>query len=335
VRVAAIDGERRLRIGERPVPVPGPGEVRIDVGFCGICGTDLHMLDALPVDTVLGHEVAGTVGALGEGVEGWALGDEAAVLIYRNCGKCRYCLAGQENQCVEGGQHSNVIGVDIQGGYAESLIAHVSALYPIPDGIGPREACLAEPVSIGLRAAGAVDVPTADPVLVIGAGPIGLFAAFALRDRGYENLFVVERNPVRAGVAAKLGFETLESDDLPARLAERGLPAPGAVVECAAAPPAARAAAEALRRQGTLVLVGLPEGDVAFDAQSLVVNEIRVQGAAGTSRADFVAALDLIARGAIPVDEVITACVDLGEADAMVTQLRDPKTEHVKVLLAP
>lgn len=335
MRAVEITADRQLAVSERPLPEPGPEEVRLDVGFCGICGSDLHMLDLLPPGSVMGHEMAGTVAAVGPEVEDWAPGDAAAVLIYRNCGQCRYCLAGQENQCVESGQHELVLGVDLQGGFAESLIVHRSALYRIPAGIGPREAALAEPVSIGLRAAAAVDVPLDDPVVVIGAGPIGLFSAFALRDAGYENLFVAERNPVRARIADGLGFRTLGDGELGPQLERIGLPAPGAVVECAAAPAAARAAALALRRRGRLVLVGLPEADVCFDAQSLVVNEIQVRGAAGASRSDFVAALDLIARGGIPVDQVITACVDLAEAGEAFSQLRDPGTEHVKVLLRP
>lgn len=215
------------------------------------------------------------------------------------------------------------------------MIADASALFPLPEGATLRHGALAEPVSIGVRAARTVDTPLEDPVLVIGAGPIGLFAALALRAKGHEAIFVVERNPVRARVAAGLGFDTLEAEDLPGQLEARGVEAPGAVVECAAAPAAAKAALHVLRRQGRLVLVGLPEGDVSFDASTLVINEIQVRGAAGCSRADFQHALALLASGAIPEADVITAIVDLGEADAMFEQLLSPQTEHVKVLLKP
>jgi threonine dehydrogenase-like Zn-dependent dehydrogenase len=186
-----------------------------------------------------------------------------------------------------------------------------------------------------VRAARTVDIPRDDPVLVIGAGPIGLFAAFALQAEGYERVFVVERNPVRREVAERLGLEALKAENLQSQLTARGVGAPGAVVECAASPAAAKAALTLLRRQGRLVLVGLPGTDVSFDAETLVLNEIQVRGSAGCSRADFQRALDLIGNGGIPADDVITALVDLQEADAMFQRLIDPATRHVKVLLTP
>jgi 2-desacetyl-2-hydroxyethyl bacteriochlorophyllide A dehydrogenase len=263
------------------------------------------------------------------------VGDEAAVLIYVNCGECRYCLAGSENQCVEAGQHDQVLGVQLQGAYAQAVIADASALFRLPDGATVQHGALAEPVSIGVRAARTVDVPLTDPVLVIGAGPIGLFTALALRAKGHKTVFVVERNPTRAEAATRLGFETLGSEDLSEQLAARGVEAPGAIVECAAAPAAAKAALGVLRRQGQLVLVGLPSGDLSFDAETLVINEIQVRGSAGCSRADFQRALELLASGAIPLEHVITAVANLAQAEQMFAQLLDPGTQHVKVLLQP
>jgi threonine dehydrogenase-like Zn-dependent dehydrogenase len=335
VRTVEITESHGLALGERPLPEPEGNQVRVDVGYCGICGTDLHLVDALPAGTVLGHEFAGTISALGPDVEGWSVGDEAAVLIYVNCGTCRYCLSGSENQCIESGQHDKVLGVQLPGGYSQAVIADASALFRLPEGATLQHGALAEPVSIGVRAARTVDVPLTDTVLVIGAGPIGLFSALALRAKGHDKVLVAERNRVRAEVAQRMGFETLRSVDMPGQLAARGVEAPGAIVECAAAPAAAKAALHLLRRQGQLVLVGLPPGNVSFDAQTLVINEIQVRGAAGTARADFQRALELLADATIPLEHVITAIVDLGEADRMFAELLDPGTQHVKVLLRP
>lgn len=335
MRAVETTASHGLALGERPLPEPRAGEVRVDVAFCGICGTDLHLVDVLPAGSVLGHELAGTVGAVGEGVEGWHVGDEAAVLIYRSCGECRFCLAGSENQCLAGGHHGEVIGVGLPGGYSQHVVARADALFRLPQGATLQQGALVEPVAVGVRAARTVDVDPTDPVLVIGAGPIGIFTALALRAKGHDTVFVVERNPTRAEVAARLGLDTLSSEDVAGQLEARGVDAPGAIVECAAAPAAARAAVGLLRRQGRLVLVGLPGTDVSFDADALVLNEIQVRGAAGYARADFQHALELLASGAIPSDDVITAIADLGEADAMFAELRDPATAHVKVLLRP
>lgn len=335
MRAVEIAEPGRLELVERPLPEPTGTEVRVEVGFCGICGTDLHMRDSLPQGAVLGHEFAGTVAAVGPDVDGWSVGDRAAVLIYRNCGECRYCLAGEENHCVVSGQHDKVLGVDLQGGYAEAVVADQALLFRLPDELPLEHAALAEPVSIGVRAARTVDVPFDDPVLVIGAGPIGLVSAYALRARGYERLWIVERNAGRAEAAAKLGFDTLPSDDLAGELERRGIEAPGAIVECAGSAAAAKAAVGLLRRQGRLVLVGLHGGEAVFDAEPIVLNEIQIRGAAGTSHQDFRTAIELLASGAVPAADLITAVVDLGEADAMFGQLLDPDTQHVKVLLRP
>jgi 2-desacetyl-2-hydroxyethyl bacteriochlorophyllide A dehydrogenase len=257
------------------------------------------------------------------------------VLIYVNCGRCRFCRTGNENQCVEGGHHGQVIGVQLPGGYAEAVVADASSLFRLPDGATVQHGALTEPLAVGVRAVEAVDTPLADPVLVIGAGPIGVFTALALRAKGHERIFVVDRNPIRAEVARGLGFETRAAGDLERQLEALGVESPGAVVECAGAPAAASSALKMLRRQGRLVLVGLPGRDVSFDADTLVLNEIQVRGAAGYSRADFQRALDLLASGEVPIEDLITATVDLGEADAMFAELTSPETKHVKVLLQP
>lgn len=321
-----------LRLEERPVPEPGPDQVRVAVGYCGVCGTDFHLRETLPDGSVLGHEFSGTVAAVGERVDGWAVGDRVAVLIYGNCGSCRYCRAGSENHCVAGGQRGDVHGVQLPGGFSQEVVVDPSRLFRLPGTVTLEQGALVEPLAVGVHAAAAVDADLDEPVVVLGAGPVGLFTAVSLRARGYQDVVVVERNPVRAELPARLGFATLRPDELgPA--AETS--PPGCVVECAAAPAAASAALHLLRPQGSLVMVGLPPGDVAFDVETLVLREIRVLGTSGYSRADFARALDLLAGGTVPTDEMVTAVVDLADAEDVFAQLADPGTAHVKVLLKP
>jgi (R,R)-butanediol dehydrogenase / meso-butanediol dehydrogenase / diacetyl reductase len=332
VKVVEIGRDRSLAIADRPQPDLGPDEVRVAVSFCGVCGSDLHMrADAgFPAGAVLGHELSGRVAELGSRVQGWALGDRVAVLIYRNCGTCRYCLAGSENHCVVGGHLGHVLGVQQQGGLAESVVATPNQLFKVPPDLADDEAALTEPVAVALRASRSVDCALDDPVAVVGAGPIGLLVAHILKYRGFSNVVVVELHEHRRLVAEEMGLATLGADEDQLRKIE-----PAVVVDASGSPAAIRMAIRALRSQGQLVLVGLPAAEVPIDINYLILHEIRISPSAGYGRRDFGEALELLADGAIPTASIITSRVALDEAEHGFDELKDPHTRHVKILLHP
>lgn len=336
MRVVEIANDRSLVVTNRPVPPLGPGEVRVDVAYCGICGSDLQMCadPDFPAGRVLGHEFAGRISEIGDGVDGWAVGDRVAVLIYRFCGTCRYCAGGDEHFCVSGGHLGWVLGVQGQGGYAESVVAPASSLFAVPDGVTDMQAALTEPVAVALRAANFVECPPNEPVAVFGAGPVGLLIALILRYKGFTDVTVLERNPARRAAAERVGFRTavVETDDDQARLASTE---PAVVVDATGAASAIKTAIQVVRDRGRIVLVGLPAADVPVDVNRVILHEINLVGSAGYNRADFAAALDLLATGAIPTDALITNVADLSVADEKFKELLNPFTRQVKILLQP
>lgn len=329
-----VTADRRLARVERPEPVLGPTEVRVAVAYCGICGSDLHMRNdpAIPEGAVLGHEFSGVLEDVGPEAEGWRVGDRVAVLPYVSCGTCRSCVAGAENLCTTGGHLGSVLGVDKPGGLAQSVVADQSALLRLPKDATLEQGALVEPVAVALRAARRVVAAPAEPVVVMGAGPIGLLVGLVLSARGHTDVTLLDLNRGRLAVARSLGLRTraTEADDLAAVLGGMEVET---FVDCTGAPPAIRAEVASVRARGRVVLVGLPGGDVAYDAPDAILLEIEVVGSAGYSRADFAGALDLLVAGALPVSQLITKVAALEDVDTMFDELSKPTTEHIKILI--
>lgn len=330
--VMEITSSRGIAPFERPDPEPSGNQVRVDVKFCGICGSDLHMRSdpAFPVGAVLGHELSGVVSAIGDDVVEWKPGDRVTVLPYENCGECRYCLAGAENHCQLGGHLGSVLGVDRHGGLAESILADSSALIALPESASLQQGALVEPVAVAYRAVERVISLKQDPVVVVGAGPIGILVALLLGVRGFTDVRILDRNVARLGVAASLGLRVLEPGDVRGHL--RGLDV-ATFVDCSGAPSAIRDEVAAVRACGRVVLVGLPSGDLAYDAPDAILREVEVVGSAGYSRRDFVHAVGVLAQGRLPVGRIITRVAPLSEVDQMFDELADPATTHIKILL--
>jgi (R,R)-butanediol dehydrogenase / meso-butanediol dehydrogenase / diacetyl reductase len=336
MRVVELSQERGLVMVDRDVAELSDGQVRLDVAYCGVCGSDLHMRHTMPPGAVFGHEFSGTVSEVGADVSGWSKGDAVAVLPYTSCGTCGYCRSGNENQCVTGGHHGLVLGVQLQGGYADSVVVNPDSLYALSGSATLQRGALAEPVAVAVRAASAVaDVDRSEPILVVGAGPIGLFTALALRAANHNSVVILERNAARAEVAGSLGFETVVGDDPAVGLRKLGIDQPPAVIECAGAGPAMNTAISLLRRQGRLVLIGLPMNRPEIDIESVILKEITASGTAGYSRDDFTRAVQLLADDIIPADGLITAVMSLDAATTAFEELTDPMTSHVKILLQP
>src|SRR5215218_5196882 len=215
-RSVQVGDDRRLLVVDRPMVAPGPGEVEIEVAYCGICGSDLHFRDVpelFPSGTVPGHELSGRISAVGDSVEAWAVGDRVSVLPFAQCGACDLCLAGQEQVCPHAVANGIGLGTGRAGGYAERVIVDARMLFALPDELDDAAAALAEPVAVGVHAVAKAGVDAEAAVAVVGAGPIGLVTALVLRARGFERIVLVSRNPARARAAKDLGLATVALED--------------------------------------------------------------------------------------------------------------------------
>lgn len=308
---AVYQGPGKVVVEERPVPSPGPGEVLVEVDHCGICGSDIHLLhEGWAGDRpglVAGHEFTGRIVALGDGVAGWATGEEVVAGSSPRCGRCRRCLEDKPSQC-ENRDGSIVDGHD--GAFARYALVRADALLRVPEGVSAREAALAEPLAVALHAITRSGAARGDRVMVIGVGPIGALSIAALRARGIGPILAVEPAEKRRRLAQDLGAdEVLDPSELelfppwePERIASRAV---HAVLECSGKKAAMEAGFQQLRRGGTMTLVGAGMEAPSFDPNRLLLNELNVCGSFVYDKDGFEQALSLLATGTLPTDLLI------------------------------
>ncbi|MBT1094522.1 zinc-dependent alcohol dehydrogenase family protein [Streptomyces sp. Tu102] len=215
MKAAVIEAPGKVTVTTVPDPTPGPREVVVDVAACGLCGTDLHILQGefaptLPV--VPGHEFAGEVVGLGSEVTELALGDRVAVDPSLYCHECRYCRVGRNNLCARW----QAIGVTVAGGAAEYAVAPVANCVRLPDHVDVQDAALIEPLSCAVRGYDVLNSRLGSHVLIYGSGTMGLMMLELAKRTGAASVDVVDVNPERLATAEKLGCSQvgLSADEL-------------------------------------------------------------------------------------------------------------------------
>jgi (R,R)-butanediol dehydrogenase/meso-butanediol dehydrogenase/diacetyl reductase len=338
VKAVAITEDQSTAVVRIDRPVPGAGEALLDISYCGICGSDLHMLDLpaglLPSGHVLGHEFTGVIAQLGPQADGWAVGDRVVVFPMIACGQCDPCVAGHRNLCGSGIDQGP--GLGRQGAYAESVAVPVGMLRRLPAMVSDADGALAEPLAVAIRAVNLSAASPDEPVCVLGAGPIGLLTVAALQARGFGRIAVVEPVPGRRSVVQRLGVAAVAPGDAVGGVAPLlDGEAPTVVIDTTGHPSGAPLAIGLLRPAGRLTIVGMPGEPAAIDLTTLAFKELTVRGSLCYEDSDFTEALDHLAAGRIPCDQIITATASLDDAPAVLADLGTGTTKQIKVLLRP
>ena len=306
---AVYRGRGVVEVEDRPVPEPGKGEVLVEVGHCGVCGSDIHLVVegwGTP-GTVAGHEFSGTIAALGDGVTGWAVGDVIVGGPSPRCGECRRCKEGKPSQC----ERRAAVSTDHMGGaFARYVLVDARSLLRVPAGLSPRVAALAEPLAVALHGITRAHLEPGDRVMIFGAGPIGALSLAALVAAGDHHVTVVEPNEGRRALARRAGaHEVIAPGDVelfarwePERQSSRAV---DAVLECSGKGAAFEAGLSQLRRGGRLVLVGAGMDAPVLDPNRLLLNELEITGSFVYDEDGFERALDLLASGALPTDVLV------------------------------
>jgi len=327
-------GDRRLVVKESPAVPPGAGEVRIDVAYTGICGTDLHILHGamdgrVGRPAILGHEMSGRVAELGDAVTGWAVGDRVTVLPLVWCGHCPACQAGHTHIC----HQLNFIGIDSPGAMQASWTVPAHLLVRLPDELSLRDGALVEPTAVAVHDVRRSRLRAGERVVVVGAGPVGLLIACVARDVGAEVL-VAEPARHRRAVAEELGLPTVDPAvlDVAARV-EGWTAGAGADVafEVSGAAAGVRTAVDVLAVRGRLVVVAIHPTPPEIDLHRVFWRELEILGVRLYQRTDFEDAVRLLATGAVPAGQLISAVVPLGEVMAAFATLESATT--VKLLV--
>jgi len=333
---------KRLELKDMPVPDAGPGDVRIRVHSCGICGSDVHGFDGssgrrIP-PLIMGHEAAGTVDAVGKNVESIRTGDRVTFDSMISCGTCRFCRSGDANLCDD----RRVVGVSPgawrqHGAFAEFVVVPQHIVFRLPDGLSFEHAAMVEPVSVAVHAVSRAPIRLGDRAVVVGCGMIGLVTIQAAKAAGCGMVFAVDLDDTRLERAARLGADvTINArDDVPAGVigATDGRGADVAFEAVGAAKPIATAI-ESLRKGGALTLIGNVTPRVDVDLQAIVTRELTLAGTCASS-GEYPLCLDLLGRGIIKVDELVTAVAPLEDGPAWFERLYAREPGLMKVILQP
>ena len=329
MRAVRLLEAHHLELVDLPAPEAMPGEVVIRVDGCGICGSDLTSYKVgLFTDAVPGHELAGVVDSVGDGVTGWVVGDTAVVDPKLPCGVCDDCRAGASYRCAMA--LTAGIGFARDGGFAELVAVPAPLLLRLPAGLALEHACLVEPLSVAIHGVERARVHPGDPVVVVGLGPIGLFTVETLHARGAGPIVGVDPVEDRRRLALDLGAATAVSELREVRSHVAPVPA---VIECSGYAPLLHAAADLVAPGGRLVLVGVPFGEATVIPLMWVTREIEIIGSIASSAADFAVSLEMLAADP-GIARVATRRASLAQVPAVFEELITPSSGG-KVVVDP
>jgi 2-desacetyl-2-hydroxyethyl bacteriochlorophyllide A dehydrogenase len=335
---AQYAGDRTITLAEIEPTAPAPGEVQIRVAYTGLCGTDLHILhgnmDArVHTPLTFGHEMSGTIAALGEGVTGWSVGDAVTVMPLDWDGTCPACLAGNQHIC----QNLNFIGIDSPGSLQELWNVPAEVLVALPAGLRLDHAALVEPVAVAVHDVRRSNLQPGQKAVVIGGGPIGVLIASVAREFGGE-VVVIELDANRRAQIDALGFTTLDprATDQVDWVTEWTAGAGADVVfEVSGAAQAVLGATDLAKVRGTVVVVAIHPVPREINLQRLFWRELSILGARVYQRVDFETAVELLANGVIPAELLITRIVALDETQNAFADLEAGRAMKILVAVSP
>lgn len=326
-----------------PEPTTGPDDVLIEVKACGVCGSDVHGMDGstgrrIP-PIIMGHEAAGIIVQVGSNVKDVRLGERVTFDSTVYCGSCFYCLRGAINLC----DHRRVLGVSCDeyrhnGAFAEYVAVPQHILYRLPQDVSFEHAAMVEPCSIAFHAVSRTPTSLNDTAVVVGVGMIGLLVVQTLRAVGCGKIIAIDVEPDKLDLSRQLGADitlnSLEAEtgsEIQKLTDNRGA---DIVIEAVGISQSVKTALASVRKGGAVTVIGNLSPHVELPLQRLVAREITLYGSCA-SRGDYPACLDMMARGAIKVDPLISAVAPLCEGANWFRRLYQKEKGLLKVILVP
>ncbi|MBN1613905.1 MAG: zinc-dependent dehydrogenase [Deltaproteobacteria bacterium] len=339
MRVAVYHSNRDVRIERRPVPVIGPGELLVKVMASGICGSDVmewYRIKKAPL--VLGHEIAGEIAAVGDGVDAYHRGDRIFVSHHIPCNTCRYCLRGNHTTC----ETLHTTNYD-PGGFAEYLrVPRLNVdrgVFLLPEELTYDDGAFVEPLACALRGQRVAGLQPGQSVLILGSGIAGLLHLLLARAFGAGRIIMTDVSEYRLRKARDLGADAVfhAGEDVPALLCDLndGHPA-DLVIVCTGALSAFTQALKSVDRGGTVLCYSSPEPgmDLPVPLHDFWRTQIRLTTTYGNSPLDATIAIELIRAGRIPISPMITHRLPLEEASRGFRLVAEGN-ESLKVILKP
>lgn len=326
-----------VEVVEATVPSPGPREALIRMTLAGVCGSDVHALHGrhpfVRLPYAPGHEAVGVVEALGADASGFRAGQRVTLEPYLPCWTCKQCRHGRVNLC----ERLGFFGCGHpQGALADRFTIDVRRLHAVPDELDDRAAALIEPLSTPMHAIGLVGGVGGRAVAILGAGTIGLLTLLVAKAFGASRVVVTARSRVNRDRALAFGADAVvdaTAPDAVARVRTELGESADVVLDCVAEESTTRQAVGIGSKGGTVVVVGVPAGDVTVPLHLVQDGQLRIQGSATYLPEDFAESTRLLVAGVLPVDDLITAVHPLAGAAAAFADAASGR--HIKVLVAP
>jgi L-iditol 2-dehydrogenase len=332
MKALLLEAYGRLAVTEMDVPAVGADEVLVRVRACGICGSDIHGYTGVTgrriPPLVMGHEAAGVIERVGDGVAGFASGDRVTFDSTVYCGRCEFCRRGDVNLC----DARMVLGVSCgdyrrHGAFAEFVAVPARILYRLPAGLAFEHAAMVEALAVAVHAVERRRPAADDRVAVIGCGMIGLLTIQVLRARGVRSIVAADLDAGRLVLATQAGAaRTVTSLS--------GEPGVDHAFEAVGIAATVAAAIAAVRKGGFVTLIGNLAPEVPLPLQAVVTRELTLFGSCA-SKGEYPAAIELIASGAVDVAPLISAVAPLEEGQSWFDRLHRADEGLMKVVLTP
>ncbi len=335
-------GKHELVVEDVPHRIPGPGEIRIRVRTCGVCGSDVHLvlhgtMRAKHYPVTPGHEIAGDIIEMGKDVAGFQPGDRVVVAAGSSCGECRHCLSGNENLC----RLSGVFGFECDGGYAEEFTVHARYATKLPHSIPyDQGAILADAVSTPYHALSRTGaLKPGDTVAVFGCGGLGVHAIACARALGAGKIAALDvasgalENAGRAGAAELINVKSVKSAGKALKEAVGGV---DVVVDFSGRYENVEEALRAMNEGGRIVLVGLGRGkmDLSMPA-ALIFKQVSIRGSYGSDRRSMPELIALVESGKLELSHSISGHLPLEDANRAIHDLENRVGNPVRLILTP
>lgn len=334
MKAVIYDGPNAMHLADLPEPEPAAGEVKLRVGACGICGSDVHGYTGesgrRTAGQVMGHEFSGAVTAIGPGVNTWKPGERVAAFNIVGCGACPYCLSGNMQCCPT----RKVIGVNTGtvGAFAEYVCVPADNLARIADHVSYSIALLNEPLAVSFHALSHVPAH-AKSLVIVGGGTIGQCLVRVAKVLGGRDVFVLEPVEEKRKLAEKNGAVALPPD---LELLKQHLPeGADAAIEAVGVEATVLSALEAIRPTGTLVLLGNLAKQVTLPLQHISSTEKRLVGSYGFNFRDFETIVGWINEGRFELDELLTGSCGLAQTPEVFADLASGRRQAVKIVVQP
>jgi (R,R)-butanediol dehydrogenase / meso-butanediol dehydrogenase / diacetyl reductase len=335
MRAAFYEGHRKITVGDCVGIEPKPGEVRLRVSHCGICGTDLHLFHGnmdhrVTFPQVIGHESSAVIETVGDGVGGWKAGDRVTVRPLDPCGACAACRRGYGHVC----QKLKFIGIDAPGAMQGLWTVPAHTLHRLPDALSLHDAALVEPIAVACHDVRLGEVRAGEFAVVIGGGPIGALVALVARHKG-ARVIVTEINPFRMQLLRTLGLEVYDprETDIAALVAAETRDAGADVVfEVSSSAQGAELMTKLPGVRGRVVMVAVFPKPVPVDLHKFFWREMRLIGTRVYEPEDFDEAIALLADESIPFRGLITDVYSLDGLEKGLLQM-EQGADVMKILV--